>query len=335
MAMEMHLEAIAKDVYACLQPDKGLGTSNSGLINAGRGLVVDTFWDLPHTRKMIDLYASVRSAPIRQVVNTHENGDHFWGNQLFADAQIIASQACADAMGVNESPEMLQMVKTMADNPDPVMSQLAKNLSEWDFDGIQITKPTKTFKESLRLNLDSLEVNLMLVGPAHTPGDVIVHIPERKVVFAGDIIFRLCTPIGWQGSYAQWFSALDRIIELAPEVIVPGHGPLCGVEGASELKTYLQYVRQEAKSHFDAGLSSLEACKKIDLGPYADWTEPERLFFNVERAYREFRGEAWDTPVDAMAAFIGVGQLRGYYSSYYELCSQLALSSNNDDLLKY
>jgi cyclase len=123
------------------------------------------------------------------------------------------------------------------------------------------------------------------------------------VVFTGDVLFRLCTPIGWEGTYARWTAALDEIAALAPEVVVPGHGPLCGAEGPREMKAYLAYVRAEARSHFDAGRSTLEAAKRIDLGPYAGWTEPERLLFNVERAYREFRGEPFDAPIDVMAIF--------------------------------
>jgi len=78
----MELREIARDVYACLQPDRGLGTSNSGLVNRAGGLVVDTFWDLPHTRQMIETYARVWRRPAHRVVNTHHNGDHCWGNQL-------------------------------------------------------------------------------------------------------------------------------------------------------------------------------------------------------------------------------------------------------------
>jgi len=315
MTIEMQLKEIAKDIYACLQPDKGLGTSNAGLINSGDGLVVDTFWDLPHTQKMIELYTGVRPEPVKYVVNTHENGDHIWGNQLFDGAEIIASRACADAFGIRESPEMLQAVKAMVDNPDPVMAGFAKNLANWDFAGIQLTKPTQIFEKELILDLDGLAVHLIEVGPAHTPGDVIVYVPDRGVVFAGDVVFCRCTPVGWQGSYEKWISALDRIIEFKPDVIVPGHGPLCGIEGAQELKEYFQYVYKESKKYFDEGLSSMDACKKIDLGPYAAWTEPERLFFNVERAYREFRGESWDAPVDAMEHFKGVGELRAFYAA--------------------
>ena len=78
----MELREIARDVYACLQEERGLGTSNSGLVNRAGGLVVDTFWDLPHTRQLIETYARVWRGPARRVVNTHHNGDHCWGNQL-------------------------------------------------------------------------------------------------------------------------------------------------------------------------------------------------------------------------------------------------------------
>ena len=77
-----------------------------------------------------------------------------------------------------------------------------------------------------------------------------------------------------------------------------------------EMKAYLQYVRAESKRFFEAALPALEAAKRIDLGPYAQWTEPERLLFNVERAYREFRGESFDAPIDALSIFRGMYELR-------------------------
>ena len=72
----MKLQELAGDVYACLQPDKGLGWSNSGFVNRGGGLVVDTFWDLPHTRELIENYRRVWKEEARRVVNTHHNGEH-------------------------------------------------------------------------------------------------------------------------------------------------------------------------------------------------------------------------------------------------------------------
>ena len=69
------------------------------------------------------------------------------------------------------------------------------------------------------------------------------------------------------------------------------------------MRAYLEYVRDESRRHFDAGLTSLEAAKRIEFGPYAEWRAPARLFMNVERAYREFRHEPPDAPWDAPATF--------------------------------
>lgn len=78
---------------------------------------------------------------------------------------------------------------------------------------------------------------------------------------------------------------LDLIIALDPEVIVPGHGPVCGLEGAMEMKAYLDYVREESSRFFQRGMSSLEAAKRIDLGPYSAWNAPARVYLNIEWAY--------------------------------------------------
>lgn len=307
----MELERIARDVYAVLQEDRGLGYSNSGLVNRGGGLVVDTFWDLPHTRRLLDAYATVWSRPAERVVNTHHNGDHCWGNQLFAGAEIIGHRLCRDLFRSAGTPEGLQLLKGLAAKPDaePGAAELGRRLAEWDFTGIELTPPGTVFDERLEIDLGGTAAHLIYVGPAHTAGDVIVHLPEEGVVFAGDVLFHRCTPIGWEGTTENWCRALDLIVELAPETVVPGHGPLCGVDGPKEMKAYLEYVLSECRRLRDAGLSPLDAARRIDLGPWADWTEPERLYFNVARAWRELEGKPWDAPFDTGELFRGMMQL--------------------------
>ena len=109
--------------------------------------------------------------------------------------------------------------------------------------------------------------------------------------------------MGWTGSYEKWFRCLDLIAELDPTAIVPGHGPICGVEGVTELKAYFQYVMGESKKHYEEGLPSVEAAKRIEFGPYSEWRAPARLFMNVERAYRELRNEPPDAPWDSAKTF--------------------------------
>jgi glyoxylase-like metal-dependent hydrolase (beta-lactamase superfamily II) len=103
-------------------------------------VVVDTFWDLPHTQQMIDLYARVWRGPAQRVVNTHRNGDHCWGNQLFPDAEIIGHRACAAGFAT-EQPAVLQMLRNAHNSSDPALAAVARALDEWDFSGIALTPP--------------------------------------------------------------------------------------------------------------------------------------------------------------------------------------------------
>jgi glyoxylase-like metal-dependent hydrolase (beta-lactamase superfamily II) len=249
----------------------------------------------------------------QRVINTHEDADHVWGNQLFEGAEIIAHRSVPERMKAvaepDESQKMLHgvghfLTRVLLKTTHPGIAAAGRQLLEdYDFDGIELVLPTTLFDTRYELDLNGTEVHLIYVGPCHQVGDTIIHVPKEGVVFAGDVIFRQCTPMGWTGSYDKWFQCLDLITELDPEVIVPGHGPLCGVEGPAEVKAYLQYVRDESKKCFDEGLPSLEAAKKIEFGPYAEWAAPARLYMNVERAYREFRNEPPDAPWDTAATF--------------------------------
>ena len=310
----MELRALDRDVYACLQPDRGFGWSNSGLVARGGGLVVDTFWDLSRTRTMLDLYAGVHPHSPKRVVNTHHNGDHCWGNQLVKGAEIIGHRLCAEAMTADAPPKVMKRLGNVAD-PLPGLERFAKALSAYDFDGIKITPPTTLFDESLSLDLDGLRVDVFYVGPAHTVGDSIVHLPERGILFGGDVLWNRCTPIGWEGTYEQWYAALDRVIALAPAIVVPGHGPVMDTGGVKSLRRYFEYVQAECRGFFDAGLGEYEAAKRIDLGPFGDWTEPQRIIFNVRRAYRELRGEPYDAPVDVLELLREFESLAELYES--------------------
>ena len=305
----MELNEIAPDVYACLQEDRGFGWNNSGYVNRGGGLIVDTFWDLPHTQRMIELCSHVGTMPPRRLVNTHHNGDHCWGNQLFKDIEIIAHRSCAEQLA-NDNPAMLAGILSAPELPLE-MKWLFDDIRDFDFSGIEITLPNHIIDDRLDLDLDGHPCYIIHVGPAHTAGDLIVHLPEDGVVFGGDVLWNGCTPIGWEGTHGKWIEAIDLVLSWDPKIIVPGHGPLCGIEETKDLRAYLELVYSESRRHFDQGLSPLEAAKGINLGHYAEWTEPERLIWNVARAYREFRGEPWDAPLgDLMELLSHAYQLR-------------------------
>ena len=304
----MELRQLDRDVYACEQEDRGLGWSNSGFVARGGGFVVDTLYDVVLTRQMVSLYASVHPSPAQRLVNTHHNGDHCWGNQLFADAEIIAHRGCAQRFA-DFSPAQAEAIRTMVDPPEH-LRDLVHEFSPFDFSDVVLTPPTTVLDADRRYDLDGMAVDVIYVGPAHTEGDLVVHAPEPGVVFAGDIFFHRCTPIGWEGSTQHWIDALAKIEALAPQWVVPGHGPVCGVDGVREMREYLEYVRRESREHWLAERTPLEASNRIELGPYAAWNEPFRLAANVHRCYREFDGATWDASYDSGAVMADMRALK-------------------------
>ena len=310
----MKMEQVSNSCFAVLNEKNRVCDANSGLINLGGGMVIDTQSDLPHARQMIEMFGKVWPAMPRRVVNTHEDSDHVFGNQLFEGAEIIGHRSLPERMKKVAEPEEIQGLMEAANGAvkgfllklvHPGLVAAGRQLDEdYDFSGIELVPPTTLFDDRLEIILDDVEVHIIHVGPCHEVGDALVWMPKERVLFAGDVLFRLCTPMGWVGTYEKWFETLDMIVdELKPEVIVPGHGPLCGVEGATEMKAYLEYVRNESRAFFDKGLKAGEAARKIDLGPYSDWLCPERIYMNIERAYREFRNEPFDQPWDQAKTF--------------------------------
>ncbi len=276
--------------FAFLQGTGGWGWSNAGLIEGdGEALLVDTLFDLGLTASMLD--AVPVDTPIDTVVNTHANGDHCYGNPELLrrrpDAAVIASTAAAHEM-TEVPPSMLAALNKA---PGDVGDLFRTFFGEFDFDGIELTAPTRTFDGRLDLDVAGRPVELIEVGPAHTRGDVIVHVPDARTVFTGDILFIGGTPIVWAGPLSNWIAACDLLIDLDPETVVPGHGPLTDVAGIRVVRDYLAFVESEASERHAAGIDAFDAAREIGraLGAderFAELGEFGRIAVNVETVYR-------------------------------------------------
>jgi len=284
------LHDLGSGCFAYLQPDGSWGWSNAGLVtDGGESLLVDTLYDLRLTAEMLEAMRRATSAAVRigTLVNTHANGDHCYGNQLVKGATIVASAASAAEMAELPADRIAMLVKNApAFGPGGVF--LARCVSGFDFEGIVHTPPTETFRGECTLRVGSKEVLLIEVGPAHTKGDVLVHVPADRVVFTGDILFIDGTPIMWAGPVANWIAACERIAVMDVDAIVPGHGPVTDAAGALRVRDYLVYVRDEARKRFDAGLSPADAAREIALNDFSSWGDAERIAVNVDTLYREF-----------------------------------------------
>ncbi len=290
MRGDARLEDLGGGIYAWLQPDGSWGLSNAGLVSdADASLLVDTLYDLPLTQRMLDAMSDATPAArkIDTLVNTHSNGDHTYGNQLVGDARIITSTATAEEWD-EVTPEIMAQMLAASDQLGATGEFIRRAFGPFQFAGLKPTPPTETFDGQLDLRVGDLDVELIEVGPAHTAGDVIIHVPSTRTIFTGDILFIDGTPIMWEGPVANWIAACEKIAELDPEVVVPGHGPLTDTRGALAVRDYLAYVRDEARKRFDAGLTIRDAAHDIALGDYSAWLDSERIAVNVATLYREF-----------------------------------------------
>ncbi|MGW2518899.1 MBL fold metallo-hydrolase [Streptomyces sp. NPDC001617] len=280
-------------------PGGGWGLSNSGLvIGAGQSLLVDTLYDLRITQQMLDgLRPLTRSAPITTVVNTHGNGDHWFGNQLLVHAEIIAAAGSVTDMRQVGPGEMKQLMN----GPAPAGPFARRIFGSFDFEAIEPVYPSRTYQGELVLDVAGVHVRLIDVGPAHSAGDTIVHVPHARTVYTGDIVFAGGTPVVWHGPFDNWVHACDLLLGLDVDTIVPGHGPVTTKATVLETRNYLEYVHEQASARFAAGMPAREAARDIRLGRFASLGESERLAVNVYSVYREL--DPGLTPLDGPGLF--------------------------------
>lgn len=305
-AYEEGLWDLGQRLYAWMVPNGSWGESNSGLVIGDRqSLLIDTLWDLRHTQTMLDaIEPLLREAPLHTLVNTHADGDHFWGNQLIGKhVETITSAAARAEMDLHKPSSMLAFARL-----GTVLKQIpvgpAQRVGHWfssmclpySFDEVTHTPASETFEGTVWREVGGRRLQLIEVGPAHTTGDLMVYVPDAKTLYAGDILFVGSTPVMWAGPVENWLKALDLILDLDVDTIVPGHGPLTGKDGVRALKTYWEYVQGATLRCFEKKLSAKKAAYQIVASdefralPFAQWDSPERMMTNVHLLYRQFRG---------------------------------------------
>lgn len=262
---------VAPGAYAYVQPDGTWFINNTGFIVGDEGVIlIDTCSTEARTKAMLAAVAAVTDLPIQTVVNTHHHGDHTHGNYLTRPAPIVAHHKCRElvaGLGIDHYP-------TAFEQPD------------WG--DLELCPPTITFDDRLDLWAGGLSVELHHIGPiAHTTNDVVAWLPEQKVLYTGDLVFHGGTPFVLMGSVDGSLAALDTMRSFGADVVVPGHGPVCGVEVFDAIEGYLRFVRETAVDALANGLSPLEAARAAELGPYATLTDPERLVGNLYRCMAE------------------------------------------------
>jgi cyclase len=286
-----HLTELLPGSYAWVQPDGSWWINNAGAIVGDDGiLVIDTCATAERTRRFLTaLDAAGNGAPVRLAANTHQHGDHTYGNSLLPATTVL--------IGHQEMREGLR-VDPVIDGCPPFWSPVP------DWGPVVRRLPEVTVNSSMTVHVGEHRVELLHPGrPAHTTGDLVAWLPDQRLLFAGDLVFARLTPLAFMGSVDGALAAIDWLAALKPDLLVPGHGPVLIGEQINEVfeehRRYYRLVLRLAEEGIAHGRTPLEAARQADLGEFTDWPEAERIVLNLHRVYADRSGQT----LDVMATF--------------------------------
>jgi len=300
-----------RNSHAWMVPNGSWGETNIGLVECnGQSVLIDTCWDVRFTQEMLSFAEPIlRRSPIEYVINTHSDGDHCWGNQLFADKTIVASEACVRQMR-HTQPGSLQALKLGG----RVLRRLplfglhrcghymVRMFQPYDFAGLRIMEPREVFSGEKVITVKGVEIVITEVGPGHTDGDVIIFVPGDRLVYAGDILFVGVTPVMWSGPVEQLLAGLKRLLALEADVIVPGHGPMATRADVQSVIDYWDFLQYALHRCFRLGMSSQDAAREVihsaafRSSVFAHWDSPERMVGNAHTLYRHWGASGAPSP---------------------------------------
>jgi cyclase len=228
---------IGPDLYAYISENDA--SANSTFLVSDQGiLVVDTGLNAQEGRKLLDEVRKVSQAPVRWIVNTHYHPDHRGGNSVVGPDAAIISTAFTRAQMPDSAPDY----------------------------ALNETIGVK----GLTLYIGGHEVRIYHPGPAHTRGDLVVYFPDEHAIATGDLFLTNSCPAMDEGDMENWIAALDQMLDLPVEHVVPGHFELATKNELRHFRNYLAALRNQVKRMRGNGLRLQQVQKALVLSDYKD-----------------------------------------------------------------
>lgn len=265
---------VAPGIVAVLQEAGGMGVANATVvIHSRQAVVVDTML-LPRMAAGIHAVLAKQNVPARLVINTHHHMDHVGGNVAFPGVPVVAI------------PQTAEFIADMAADGaflPKVMPGFASELGQ-----IQLRAPAAV--PAAQMPVPAPDMKVLTFSDAHTPADLALWLSRDRILIAGDLCSSGIVPLALHGDAAGWVTALDRLIALRPEIVIPGHGTVCGLAELAAVRRYLAAITSLARRGHEAGAEVEDLLPELDPGPVGDWREPERTRMNLAAALRRAAG---------------------------------------------
>jgi len=208
--------------------------SNAGFVVTPAGVVViDALGSPELARRLLAEIAKVTKKPIHTVVLTHYHADHIYGLQVFkeAGARIVAHGAAREYLTSDTARLRLEASR--------------QELWPWVDEKTRLVSADEWLTGPQTLTVGGVRFDIQPVGPSHTAEDLVVYLPQQKVLFAGDLVFRNRIPFVGQADSRHWIEAMQSLLTFDTRWVVPGHGPISNDPKADMTLTrdYLMYLR--------------------------------------------------------------------------------------------
>jgi cyclase len=282
-------EKVSEGVYyATASGTMNVGANSPILVNDDEALVVDSEITPAAARALVADLKVITSKPVRYVVDSHYHYDHAFGNQIFGpDVQVIGHDNTRRRMltnvmeqytylsSVQPVPARVEALKQrIAQEADPQQKaalerQVANSLAYLEqVKEIKVTPPSLTFNATMTLHRGRREIQILYLGRGHTDTDVIVYLPNERIVCTGDLMESVISYAG-DAYVEEWIATLDKLRALDFDTVMPGHGVV--FKGKTKIEAFQKYlgdVITQVTALRRQGLSADEAAQKVDVTAY-------------------------------------------------------------------
>lgn len=282
-----NIEELADGVFAAIAPADSLAMCNAGIIDLGdRTVVFDTFLHLDAAQDLYNFALELTGNKVHYVINSHFHTDHIVGNQLFTDATIISSPETREKIareipktyyhfkhhGAEELAKAEAKLETVTNDIErtELLNSLyfIRSLAGRD---LMPRFPDLTFTSKLTLSGSKRSVDLINFPVGHTPGDVVLHLPEEGIIFMGDLLVVQHHPWLGDGNPDELVKVFDQIEALEPKYLVPGHGPVGTLENMQQEREYIEHVKAIVHTAISSGKKYEEITVDYLAEEYTEW----------------------------------------------------------------
>lgn len=240
--------------------------SNAGFVVTNDGVVAfDALGTAPLGAAMLDAIATVTDQPVKRVIVSHYHADHVYGLQEF---KSIGADIWAHANG--------QSYLTSEDAQER-LEQRRTDLAPWVDENTHVVGADRwlDFAQDnvVPFTMGGMSFQVIDVSGAHSDEDIMLYVEDDNILFAGDLYFTGRIPYVANADSKAWLKALDSMLDVNPEIVVPGHGRASSDTAQDMLLTrnYLEYLRQEMGAAVDEMIGFEEVYQSTDWSMFKDY----------------------------------------------------------------